>query len=123
MSFQFNPNTHRFIEVKEATRFERIKRTRVPFWVMLLITFVPPLIFGAVMFTGCSEDVKTVEYYKEHTDERKAKIGECRNNPGGMKGDPNCHNAFVAHSQALDQRTDKSGGKTIDDFLPTYTKQ
>lgn len=71
-------------------------------------------------FTGCDDGVKTVDYYKEHDAERKAKIEECRNNPGGMKDDPNCQNAFVAHSTANYKKTDKTGGKTIDDFMPPY---
>lgn len=96
MPYQFDHNTHGFIEVKEATRFERLKRTRVPLWGMLLITFVPPMIFLAIVFTGCGEDVKTVEYYQEHTAERDAKISECLNNPGQAKDDPNCANAGSA---------------------------
>lgn len=71
-------------------------------------------------FAGCGDDVKTVEYYKEHADERIEKIAECRNNPGGMKDDPNCKNAFVGHSAANYKKTDKTGGKTIDDFMPPY---
>lgn len=122
--FKFNPNTHGFIEVKEATRLERIKRTRVPRWVVFLIAIVPPVILTSIVFTGCSGDLKTVDYYKEHADERKVKIEECRNNPGSMKGDPNCQNAFVAHSEAIDKKTDKSGGKTLNDyFMPANTKQ
>lgn len=96
MSFKFNPNAHGFVEVKEATRFERIKRTRVPRWVVLVIAFVPPLILGSIVFTGCSEDVKTIQYYKEHTAERDAKISECIDNPGGHQGDANCVNAAQA---------------------------
>jgi len=61
-----------------------------------IITFVPPMIFLAIVFTGCGEDVKTVEYYQEHTAERDAKISECLNNPGQAKDDPNCANAGSA---------------------------
>lgn len=95
MSYQFNPNTHGFIEVKEATRFERIKRIRVPQWIVLLITFLPPVILWAILLSGCS-DTKTVEYYQEHLAERDAKISECLNNPGQAKDDPNCANAASA---------------------------
>lgn len=48
-------------------------------------------------FTGYSEEVKTVNYYKQHTAERKAKIDECKNNPGELRGTPNCINAIAAH--------------------------
>lgn len=47
-------------------------------------------------FAGCGDDIKTVEYYKEHIAERDAKISECMNNPGGHKGDANCVNAAQA---------------------------
>ncbi|MDD4883057.1 EexN family lipoprotein [Sulfuricurvum sp.] len=111
-------NSHVVIEVKEASRFERLKRTRVPRWVMLLITFVPPMIFLAIAFTGCGQDVKTVEYYKEHTDERDAKISECLNNPGTAQGDAGCINAATAERHSTDGiKTNKSGGKTMDDYV------
>lgn len=48
-------------------------------------------------FVGYSEEVKTVEYYKEHANERKAKIEECKNNPGELRGTPNCTNAIAAY--------------------------
>lgn len=94
--YQFNPNTHSFVEVKEASRLERIKRTRVPRWVVFLIAIVPPVILASIVFTGCGQDVKTVEYYQEHTAERDVKISECMNNPGQAKDDPNCVNAGSA---------------------------
>lgn len=47
-------------------------------------------------FTGYSEEVKAVNYYKQHTKERKAKIDECKNNPGELRGTPNCVNALTA---------------------------
>lgn len=51
------------------------------------------------LVTGCGQDVQSVDYYKAHVDERKAKIKECRNNPGELKDDPNCVNALTAQSQ------------------------
>lgn len=51
----------------------------------------------ALSFVGYSEEVKTVNYYKQHISERKAKIEECKNNPGELKGTPNCINAIAAH--------------------------
>lgn len=67
-------------------------------------------------FTGCGEkeEVKTVEYYKEHADERKAKIEECKNNPGELRGTPNCTNAIAAYRS--------SGAKVrLDDNKPLET--
>ena len=46
-------------------------------------------------------DTKTVEYYKTHTVERKAKIKECENNPGELSGTPNCINAHAAQKQSF----------------------
>jgi hypothetical protein len=60
------------------------------------------LILSAVLaamvlsFVGYSEEVKTVNYYKQHISEQKAKIAECKNNPGELRGTPNCINALTA---------------------------
>lgn len=58
-------------------------------------------VFAAMVlsFSGCGDSVKTVDYYTAHKEERKAKIEECNNNPGGMKDDPNCQNATFSHSK------------------------
>ena len=39
---------------------------------------------------------KTVAYYKEHTAERDARIAVCKNDPGKLKGDPDCVNAAAS---------------------------
>lgn len=50
--------------------------------------------------SGCSpaEPTKTVDYYKAHPDERKAKLKECANNPGEKASEPNCVNAEQAEA-------------------------
>ena len=49
---------------------------------------------------GCSqrpaETVQSVQWYKEHRAERKAKIAECRNHSGELTNSPNCINANAA---------------------------
>lgn len=51
--------------------------------------------------TAChKEKVHDVEYYKNNTDERKQAIEACRNNPGELRGSPNCMNAFQAEKIA-----------------------
>lgn len=49
---------------------------------------------------GCDKkaEVKTVEWYMapENKAAYEAKLAECRNNPGGLKDDPNCMNAMTA---------------------------
>lgn len=42
MSYQFDHNTHGFIEVKEASKWERLKRTRVT----NPLTYVKIVVFG-----------------------------------------------------------------------------
>jgi len=82
-------------------------------------------VFTAIILslTGCgSEEIKTVEYYKIHVDEGKAKIAECKNNPGIMKENPNCINAIAAYRES-DTKHVHPNGKTMDDFMPTYTKE
>lgn len=52
--------------------------------------------------TGCFDDtptigpVQTVEWYKEHDDERQAILKRCVNNPGELQETPNCVNAIQA---------------------------
>ena len=52
-----------------------------------------------VCFTGCKEEstptkeTKTVRWYTDHPDERKAQLAICANNPGELRDDPNCINA------------------------------
>ncbi|MFD2190785.1 EexN family lipoprotein [Pistricoccus aurantiacus] len=52
--------------------------------------------------TGCFDDtpdigpVQTVDWYKEHVDERKVTLETCGNNPGELKDTPNCINALQA---------------------------
>lgn len=49
---------------------------------------------------GCNdtpeEKIKTVDYYEQNEDSLKLKVQECKNNPGELREDPNCHNAFQA---------------------------
>jgi outer membrane lipoprotein SlyB len=89
---------------------------------VILSGVIAAMIFG---FAGCNnQTVNTVDYYKTHDTEREAKITECKNNPGGMKDDPNCINAFVAHSQGgIKPHVHPTDNKTMDDFMPPYKKQ
>ena len=53
----------------------------------------------AVMAFGCqSEETRSVEWYRapENKTALEAKLAECKNNPGELKGTPNCVNAFKA---------------------------
>jgi hypothetical protein len=47
---------------------------------------------------GCSDDIKTVDYYKVNTDERISKITEC-DKSAESKLDVNCINAKTAHAK------------------------
>ena len=49
-----------------------------------------------LMLSGCVEEkkeVKTVQWYTEHPQERAEQLKICANNPGMLKDDPNCINA------------------------------
>lgn len=55
--------------------------------------------------TACNkEKVHDVEYFKNNADERKRTVEACRNNPGELRGSPNCMNAFQAEKIANAQR-------------------
>lgn len=55
------------------------------------------LVARVALLTACSEEakmeVKTVQWYTEHPQERAAQLKICANNPGQFKDDPNCVNA------------------------------
>lgn len=54
------------------------------------------------LLTGCnSEPVNDVQYYIDNKAERKAKLKECRNDPGTLKDNPNCINAEQAAHRVL----------------------
>lgn len=65
------------------------------------------LVAGAALLSACNEEtkkeVKTVQWYTEHPQERAAQLKICANNPGQLKDDPNCINAKQSMLQ-------KSGG-------------
>lgn len=46
--------------------------------------------------TLATGETQTVEWFKEHNEERTAVLEECRNNPGELKHLPNCQNAETA---------------------------
>lgn len=52
-------------------------------------------------FIGCEkkEETKTVDWYMAPENEAafKAKLAECRNNPGELGNTPNCQNAELAN--------------------------
>ena len=53
------------------------------------------------------EVVQTVEWYKNHKEERKATLQACANNPGELEDTPNCINAEDADAAVQSAR---SGG-------------
>jgi len=63
--------------------------------------------FAALALSGCDEEKnKTVEYYMQNSDERKAKIAECKNNPGELALQHNCVNASKAETKASMRKED-----------------
>ncbi len=60
---------------------------------------------------GCMDDkkVETVDFYKEHSEQRKAVLDECQKNPTNAKIDGNCENATKA--ERIMRR--KSGSRSL----------
>lgn len=59
------------------------------------------LLVVAATLVGCGDKtpVQTVEWYKEHTAERKEMLSKCESNPGELENSPNCVNARQADDQ------------------------
>ena len=60
------------------------------------------ILLGVVLVSGCNdetskqEETKTVSWYKQNKPERKAKLAQCKENPGELMMTPNCINARKA---------------------------
>lgn len=81
---------------------------------VILIAVLVTFILSFIGYGKENEEVKTVEYYKKHETDRKIKIKECKNNPGELRGTPNCVNALAAH---------RTGGIKPDPRTATDAKQ
>ena len=80
--------------------------TMKQFLMTALIAFSPLVAFAqdaeqlpATQADDLKQD-RTITWYMAHTDERKARITECDNDPGHLKDDPDCINAKRADNQA-----------------------
>jgi hypothetical protein len=67
------------------------------------------IFFAAVIIAvaGCSENtiVQTVDWYKEHENERKEMLAKCKSDPGQLSASANCINATkAANHLTLDNR-------------------
>lgn len=60
----------------------------------------------SLALAGCfEEDIQanepphSVEWFKKHDAERQVTLEECADNPGELRGTPNCENALEAETQ------------------------
>lgn len=68
-----------------------------------------------VLLSSCNtEPTHDVQYYLDHPQERKAKLEECKNNPGELMNTPNCKNADQAELKAMFQGTEMPKVKVPD---------
>jgi len=81
------------------------------------------LVFAAVMvfaLSGCTEQaepVQTVDWYKEHKEEREAMVQRCQNNPGEIAMTPNCINSVQAASDIQREEISSVSGR-VPQFKP-----
>ena len=79
------------------------------------------ILCAVILLAGCSaptpatEEVKTVDWYKQNEEARNQKIKECESNPGQLRFTPNCINAVTAESKLVFER---KGGIDPDSPLP-----
>ena len=60
------------------------------------------------LVSACSEEVKSIDYYKEHTTERLKMLEECEKKAEPLRANSNCRNANKA--QASIRRSNIRGG-------------
>jgi hypothetical protein len=96
---------------------------------MKIIHFLLACILFGLSACDKTEEVKTVDWYLSNLDAMKAKVSECRSNPGQLRGTPNCINAERADTreQASRTRLPKFEAMTAEDFKdlkrPEKTKE
>ena len=70
------------------------------------VTLIGVAIIVTALLSACTPkpEPKTVDFYLTHKAERMKVFDECRNNPGKLKGEPDCINAAeaVLKAQATD---------------------
>lgn len=66
------------------------------------------IISSIFLISACSEEVKSVDYYKEHTTERMKMLEECEQKAEPLMANSNCRNANKA--QASIRRSNIRGG-------------
>ena len=63
-----------------------------------------PLVSAIVIgLSACSPDAdaaRTVSWFEQHSDERKAVLAKCQDDPGHLAQTPNCMNASEAEGRA-----------------------
>jgi hypothetical protein len=64
----------------------------------------------------------TISWYMAHTDERKATIQRCDNDPGHLQNDPDCINAKKADNQAGLNNFKSGVGNTIQGAADFFNK-
>lgn len=70
----------------------------------LFLMIIPSIFF----ISACSEEVKSVDYYKEHTTERMKMLEKCEKKAESLMANSNCRNANKA--QASIRRSNIHGG-------------
>jgi hypothetical protein len=80
-------------------------------------------VIEASLLTACQKTHQTVEYYKQHRDEREEMLAECRDDLGARRSDPECVNARRAGVEAaLGSWRDLPPMGLVDD-KPKFTKK
>ncbi|ACB93627.1 EexN family lipoprotein (plasmid) [Xylella fastidiosa subsp. fastidiosa] len=55
---------------------------------------------GSILLASCSKPVHSIEYYKQHEDERKVMLEKCKADPDLVMRDENCRSAADAQFQS-----------------------
>ncbi|HHW4671482.1 EexN family lipoprotein [Xylella fastidiosa] len=55
---------------------------------------------GSILLGSCSKPVHSIEYYKQHEDERKVMLEKCKADPDLVMRDENCRSASSAEARS-----------------------
>jgi hypothetical protein len=69
------------------------------------------VLFASVVFSGCSEEIHTAQWWMAHGAELQAKLEECKKYPSLNENDANCKAANEAFATLI-SATKNAGGAT-----------
>ncbi len=87
------------------------------FWVTLVSVLLP-----GCFETKSQEEVHDVQWFLDHTPQRRETLKRCANNPGELGQTPNCQNAMAAARKLSVGKLRRFSRKDLEEMKSKYNK-